>query len=311
MVDAGHILGSAMVILDIEDQEEKRDLRLVFSGDIGRDRRPILRDPSFIDRADVLIMESTYGDRAHPPDYDVDEALARIVNDAYRQQGKVIVPAFAVGRTQEIVYRLHRLREINRIPRDLMVYVDSPLAIDATGIYRLHPETYDQEMMHMLFDNHQDPFGFNMMRYTRATSESKELNTLQGPAVIISASGMAEAGRILHHLKNNVEDPRNTVLITGWQAPHTLGRRIVEKREKIRIFGEEYHLRARVETLNGLSGHADKDELVEWARHIQPRPGHTFLVHGEDEPAEALAANLRKEGFPRVAIPYPTNTFTV
>jgi metallo-beta-lactamase family protein len=195
----------------------------------------------------------------------------------------------------------------------LPIYVDSPLAIDATGIYRLHPEAYDEEIASfMLEDRHGDPFGFDMMRYTRTTAESKELNFLNDPAVIISASGMAEAGRILHHLKNNVEDPRNTILIVGWQAPHTLGRRLVEKQKEVKIFGESYQLRAQVETLNGLSAHADRSELLDWTGHLVKRPHHTFIVHGEDEAALALADALQKEHkFSNVYVPNRGQRFTI
>ena len=253
----------------------------MFSGDIGRPDRPILRDPAFLDRADVLLIESTYGNRYHGQSDEATDKLEKIVNETCKRGGKLIVPAFAVGRTQELVYRLHQLVESRDISPQLPIYVDSPLAIDATGIYRLHPEAYDEQTNEFLAnDHHNDPFGFDMMRYTRSTSESKELNFLRDPAVIISASGMAEAGRILHHLKNNVEDPRNTILIVGWQAPHTLGRRIVERQPKLRIFGEEYQLKAEVATINGLSAHADRAELLEWTGHLTKRPSNTFIVHG-------------------------------
>ncbi|MCP4417064.1 MAG: MBL fold metallo-hydrolase [Chloroflexi bacterium] len=311
--DAGHILGSAIVVLDIEDQDEKRDIRLVFSGDIGRPDRPILRNPAFLDRADVLLIESTYGNRYHANLDEATDKLEKIVNETCQRGGNLIVPAFAVGRTQELVYRLHKLVETRNISPNLPVYVDSPLAIDATGIYRLHPEAYDEETHQFLAeDQHGDPFGFDMMRYTRTTAESKELNFLRDPAVIISASGMAEAGRILHHLKNNIEDPRNTILIVGWQAPHTLGRRIVEKQPTVRIFGEEYQLKAQVATINGLSAHADRTELLEWASHLQKRPSHTFIVHGEEEASLALAEALRqKQGFAEVHVPQLGQKFKI
>lgn len=311
--DAGHILGSAIVVLDIADQDAGRDVRLVFSGDVGRPNRPILRDPTFLDSADVLLIESTYGNRYHDNIDEATDKLEKIVNQTYQRGGKLIVPAFAVGRTQELVYRLHKLVEARNIPPGLPVYVDSPLAIDATGIYRLHPEAYDEETHDFLSNGrHNDPFGFDMMRYTRATSESKELNFLREPAIIISASGMAEAGRILHHLKNNVEDPRNTILIVGWQAPHTLGRRIVEKQTKIRIFGEEYQLKAEVATINGLSAHADRAELLEWTGHLQKRPSHTFIVHGEEEASLSFADALHQEqGFANVTVPQLGQKFTV
>lgn len=311
--DAGHILGSAIVALDIEDREAGRDIRLVFSGDLGRPNRPILRDPTFINSADVLLIESTYGNRFHDDKIEATNKLERIVKETYQRGGKLIVPAFAVGRTQELVYRLHQLVAARDIPPNLPVYVDSPLAVDATGIYRLHPEAYDEELHQFLADGrNDDPFGFDMMRYTRTTAESKELNFLREPAIIISASGMAEAGRILHHLKNNIEDPRNTILIVGWQAPHTLGRRIVEKQAKVRIFGEEYQLRAQVETINGLSAHADRGELLEWTGHLQKRPSHTFIVHGEEDASIALAEALQREqGFAHAAVPQLGQKFTV
>ncbi len=311
--DAGHILGSAMVALDIEDQEAGRDVRLVFSGDIGRPMRPILRDPSFIDEADVLLIESTYGNRNHQPIEDASHRLKDIVNETYKHGGKLIVPAFAVGRTQELVYRLHQLVEARDIPHTLPVFVDSPLAIDATGIYRLHPEAYDEETAEFLISaRHNDPFGFEMMRYTRSTNESKELNFLREPAVIISASGMMENGRILHHLKNNIEDPRNTILVTGWQAPNTLGRRIVEGQNPVRIFGAEYQLKANVEIINGFSAHADRNELLEWAAHFSKRPSHTFVVHGELEPATALAdALVNQQGFQHAMVPEMHQSFEI
>ncbi len=311
--DAGHILGSAIVALDIEDKEQNRQVRLVFSGDLGRPDRPILRDPTFIDEADVLIVESTYGNRVHAPLDEASKKLETIINKTCKRGGKVIVPAFAVGRTQELVYRLHQLVESGDISPDLPVYVDSPLAIDATGIYRLHPEAYDQEIEDfMLADRHSDPFGFDMMHYTRATVQSKELNHLRQPAVIISASGMAEAGRILHHLKNNVEDPRNTILIVGWQAPDTLGRRIVEKQPKLRILGEEHRLKAEVASIHGFSAHADRPELLAWVGHFKKRPSHTFIVHGEPESAFAFADGLRGEqGLQNVNVPELGQGFTI
>lgn len=311
--DAGHILGSAIVVLDIEDEEEKRQIRLVFSGDLGRPDRPILRDPTFIDRADVLIIESTYGNREHAPLEEASKKLETIINTTCRRGGKVIVPAFAVGRTQELVYRLHQLVEARDISPDLPVYVDSPLAIDATGIYRLHPEAYDEEVAQFLLeDRHNDPFGFEMMYYTRSTAQSKELNFLRDPAVIISASGMAEAGRILHHLKNNVEDPRNTILIVGWQAPNTLGRRIVERQSRVKIFGEEYQLKAEVATINGFSAHADRSELLTWTGHMQKRPSRTFVVHGEEEVSLSFAETLSKEqGLKNVQVPEMGQRFTI
>ncbi|MCA9939628.1 MAG: MBL fold metallo-hydrolase [Anaerolineales bacterium] len=311
--DAGHILGSAIVALDIVDKETGQDVRLVFSGDLGRPDRPILRDPTFLQEADVLLIESTYGTREHESTDEASHLLEKVVNDTYRRGGKVIVPAFAVGRTQELVYRLHRSINDGKIPANLSVFVDSPLAIDATSVYRLHPEAYDDEVAEfMLTAPGSDPFGFERMQYTRAVYQSKALNDLREPAVIISASGMAETGRILHHLKNNIEDRHNTILIVGWQAPDTLGRRIVERQPEVRIFGEKYRLRARVESIQGFSAHADRGELLDWVAHFQRRPQHTYVVHGDEDVSLAFADTLRKTaGLPDVNVPTLGQTFTV
>jgi metallo-beta-lactamase family protein len=310
--DAGHILGSAMVALDIEDEETGRELRLVFSGDLGRPNRAILRDPTFLDEADILLVESTYGNREHAAVEETKGKLEKVVNETCKRGGRLIVPSFAVGRTQELVYALHQLVASRDISPDLPVYVDSPLAIDATSIYRLHPEAYDEEVFEFLAeDKHDDPFGFDMMAYTRSTNQSKELNFLREPAVIISASGMAEAGRILHHLKNNVENPNNTILIVGWQAPNTLGRRLVEKQPKVRILGEEYALRAQVVTINGFSAHADRSELLEWTGRFRVRAQHAYIVHGEEEASFALAGGLREQGYEDVNVPELGQSFVV
>jgi metallo-beta-lactamase family protein len=312
-VDAGHMLGSSIVILQLEDREENRDITLVFSGDLGQPGLPILRDPTKIDRADVLIMESTYGDRNHDSYADSERTLARIVNETYKRGGKLIIPAFAVGRTQEIVYALHKLSVARKIPL-LKIFVDSPLAVNVTEVFSAHPECYDAETRDFISGQAatRDPFGFRGLHYTRSVEESKELNFLREPAVIISASGMAETGRILHHLKNNIEDERNTVLIAGFQAEHTLGRRIEEKEESIKIFGEPYRLRAQVERITGFSAHADRDHLLGWAGAFKKKPVRTFLVHGEDKPLNALAEGLRKEvGLERVDVPDLGQSFGV
>lgn len=305
LLDAGHILGSSIVVLDIEDREAKRDVRLVFSGDLGRPNRPILRDPAVVERTDLLIMESTYGDRNHKSDAASDAELRDVIVETMQRGGKVIVPAFAVGRTQELVYRIHRLVRDGEISARLPIYVDSPLAVDVTAVYRVHPEAFDAEAHNFMLYNQRktDPFGFERLIYARSVEESKEINDLKGSAVIISASGMAEAGRILHHLKNNIEDERNTILIVGWTAPETLGRRIAEKSPSVRIFGEPYRLRARVATINGYSAHADRGELLAWAGGFVRPPARTWLVHGDETAALALADGLRAQGFPQVAVP--------
>ncbi|MBN1678876.1 MAG: MBL fold metallo-hydrolase [Anaerolineae bacterium] len=301
-LDAGHMLGSAIVLLDIEDRDAGRDVRLVFSGDLGRVGIPIIRDPETVEHADVLIMESTYGNRLHEPYPDAEKKLEQIVNDTYKRGGALIIPSFAVGRTQQLVYTLHRLIVQSDIP-SIPIFVDSPLAINATSVFRLHPEAYDAEIREFMLKEG-DPFGFDQVRYTRSVEQSKELNFMREPFIVISASGMAENGRILHHLRNRVEDPRNTILIVGWQAPNTLGRCIVEREPVVRIFGEEHRLQAHVEVLNGFSGHADRDELLAWAQAITKRPRRTFLVHGEEEAALALADSLKSEaGYEQVDVP--------
>jgi len=304
--DAGHMLGSAIVVLDVE--EGKRTTRLAFSGDLGRPNMPILRDPTRLTEADVLIMESTYGGRSHESYDNATTTLERVVNESYKRGGKVIIPAFAVGRTQQIAFALNTLyHDPKRRFPNMPVFVDSPLAVDVTGIFRLHPDSYrDETRKALLEDPDGDLFGFHRLSYIRHVEDSKALNDLDEPCIIISASGMAEAGRILHHLKNNIENPRNTVLIVGWQAPDTLGRRLVEKQPVVRIFGEEYSLRARVEVINGFSGHADHDELRTWAAAFRRKPRRTFLVHGEGESFPAVREMLQKElGFQNVTIPEP------
>jgi len=302
--DAGHILGSAMVVLDIEDKEEKKSFRFLFSGDLGRPDRPILRDPFPVKNADVLIMESTYGDRLHEGTDEANDKLEKIINETIQKGGKVIVPSFAVGRTQELVYTLRGLIETGKISHNLPVFVDSPLAIDTTGIYRLHPEAYDEKAYQILLESKNgDPFGFEMMRYTRTVTESKLLNKMEEPAIIISASGMAEAGRILHHLKNNVEDPKNTILFVGWQAPNTLGRRLVEREKFVKILGREYKRRARVEKINGFSAHADRNEMTDWLDNFEKRPEKTFIVHGDEEASLSFAKHIGKRGFTSIKVP--------
>ena len=301
-LDAGHILGSAITVLDIEEKGQAR--RLVFSGDLGRPGLPILRDPEKVRQADVLIMESTYGNRTHESREEAERTLRRVINDTYRRRGKVVIPAFAVGRTQELVYALHRLADAHKIP-DLPVFVDSPLAVNVTEIFRLHPECYDEEMREFLNSDHQrDPFGFRRLRYIRNVEDSKALNFRQDSAVIISASGMCEAGRILHHLKNTIGDPANTVLFVGFQAEHTLGRRILDGQERVRIFGEEHLVRADVESIEGYSAHADQGELLGWVQGFdRQRLRQVFLVHGEEEAALVLAEGVRALGVRDVRVP--------
>ncbi|MBU0675055.1 MAG: MBL fold metallo-hydrolase [Proteobacteria bacterium] len=313
LVDAGHMLGSAHIVLDIQDNETGKPVRLVFSGDIGRPGIPIIRDPQpIIEGADVLIMESTYGNRSHPPYPESEKELKRIVEETTRRGGSLLIPAFAVGRTQQLVYSLHKLFTAGELPK-IPIYVDSPLATRATDVFRLHPEAYDAEIRaFMLQDRDNNPFGFESIRYTGSIAESKELSASDKPAIIISASGMMEGGRILHHLKSRIADPRSTILISGWQAPYTLGRRIIDGEKIVRIFGEEHEVKARVEVLTGFSGHADREGLLAWAGAMTKKPRLTLVVHGEESSANALAETLRSElGFPVVHIPDPSQSFTV
>jgi len=309
--EAGHMLGSASVILDIEEDGQHK--RLVFSGDIGRKNLPILRDPEFVDGADFIIMESTYGQRYHEAPGEAKEALKQAVLEVCDQRGKLIVPSFAVGRTQEIVYALHELTDKNEIP-PIEIYVDSPLAVNATEIFRLHPELYDQETRDFLDESRsRNPFGFENVTYIRKVQDSKALNDIDYPAVIISASGMCEAGRILHHLKNNITNPHNTILFVGFQAEHTLGRKILEGWPVVPIFGGEYEVKARVVKIDGYSAHADHNGLINWLTMAQKHSDlkKLFLVHGELESAMALAEAAREQGINEVHIPERGQKFTL
>jgi metallo-beta-lactamase family protein len=307
-VDAGHILGSASVILDAT--ENGRTTRLVFSGDIGRNGLPIIRDPQIPDGADAIIMESTYGDREHESVSGARAQLATVIRDTAARGGRVLVPSFAVGRTQELVYDLHGLAREGAIP-NIPIFIDSPLAIDATSVFEMHPDVFDDT--EYLVRHTPDLFRFDLLRYTRDVQESKALNTMQGPMVVIAASGMAESGRILHHLANGASDPRNTILIVGFQAEHTLGRRIVERRPMITVFGDEIPLRARVEVITGYSAHADRQELTTWAERVRdgsPRLGTVWLVHGEPAAQDELSLRMRALGF-TVGCPAPGERHTL
>jgi len=294
-VDAGHILGSASMILDCTEKGTTK--RLVFAGDIGRWGQPIIRDPQPPSGgADLVIMESTYGDRDHPPVEDMRDRLGAVIRETAAKGGRIMVPAFAVGRTQELLYDLHCLAREKKIP-EIPIYIDSPLAVSATGVFASHPDVFDRG--EALVREVADLFEFGMVRYTRDVKESKALNEQRGPLIVISASGMAEVGRIQHHLKNGASDPRNSILIVGFQAEHTLGRRIVERRPMLRIFGEEVPLRARVEVLNGYSAHGDRTELTRWLDAVRgsgPAP-RVALVHGEPPAQDALAARLGARGY--------------
>jgi metallo-beta-lactamase family protein len=307
LVDAGHLLGSAMVALAID--AGGREHSLTFTGDLGRAGQPILRPPASVPPADLLISESTYGGETHPPVDLLADSLGDVVRRTVERGGKLLVPAFSLGRTQAVVYFLHQLVRSGRLT-DLPIYVDSPLAADATEVYRLHPECFDEATALMLEDD-PDVFGGRRIRYLRTVEESKQLNDRQEPCVIIAASGMCEAGRILHHLKHNIEDQRNTILIVGYQAPDTLGHRLVEKQPEVRVYDRRCQVRAEVVVMNGFSSHADQGDFLTYLGPLAGRVHKVRLVHGEWARAEALAHALRQQGFTDVAIPEHGETASV
>ena len=301
-VDAGHILGSASVVLDCTEKGVTK--RLVFSGDVGRSGLAIIRDPVPPKGADAVILESTYGNRDHESVEGARAHLARVVRETAARGGRILIPAFAVGRTQEMLYNLHSLVREGAIP-SIPVYVDSPLAIDTTTVFQMHPEAFDQseEMVKRV----KELFDFPLLKFTRDVEESKAINAARGPMIVIAASGMMEAGRILHHLASGASDPRNTILIVGFQAEHTLGRRIVERQPVLRIFGDEIPLRAQVEIINGYSAHADRTELSAWLDQVKstsPNLGPVWLVHGEPEVQDAYSTALVAKGY-TVSCPQP------
>ena len=305
---AGHMLGAATVELNLRDKPGDKPTKLVFSGDIGRTKVPILRDPQVVEGADYIIMEATYGNRNHEKKIDATKVLKQVAQETWDAGGKLIIPAFSVGRTQEIVYRLNLLAEEDQLPK-MKVFVDSPLAVNATDVFRSHVECFDDEMVNaILEEDDQDPLMFRDLIYVRKTELSKALNHLQEPAIIISASGMCEGGRILHHLKNNIEKENTTVLFAGYQAPHTLGRILLDQSlDKIKIYGEEYEVNCKVAKLEGSSGHADQDELLDWAKETCDKGDvkNIALVHCEIEPAEEFKSKLAKRKIQPAMIPAP------
>jgi metallo-beta-lactamase family protein len=301
--DAGHLLGSTSMLLT------SGKTRLCFSGDVGRPNLPIIPDPEPCPEADYLILESTYGNRLHQPLELVADKLADAVNRTAGRGGKIIVPAFALGRTQQLILVLHELAREKRIPA-IPIFIDSPLAVKMTGVFRKHKEAFDAETK-AYSGRGEDAFSFPRLKFIQDVNESKALNDLRGPFMVISASGMAEAGRILHHLKNNVQDPRNTILITGYQAEHTLGRKIVDKQHEVPIFGDPMRLRAEVVKLNELSGHADQHELLDWIEPVARKLKKIFLVHGEPLQQQALAAAIHERYGTDVEIPARGDSFVL
>ncbi len=304
--EAGHILGSASVNLRVT---EDGGHRIVFSGDIGRKNLPIIRDPDPpVGPVDTLIIESTYADRDHESTDQAEQRLGEVIRRVAARGGKILIPAFAVGRTQEVVYSIHQLYRAGAIP-NIPVFVDSPLAVDATTVFRMHPEVFDRR--EKLIERMDSIFDFPLLQYVRDVADSKRLNSINGPAIIISASGMAEAGRILHHLANHVSDHRNMVLFIGFQAEHTLGRRIQEGATEIKIFGETVTRRAEVETIGGYSAHADRTELREWVKALGGPVKRAFVVHGEPEAAEAMRTLLLESGVGEVTVPRLGESFVL
>jgi len=291
-IDAGHVLGSSSILVDVKMNGHRR--RIAFSGDIGRRGLPILRDPTLPTHADYVLMESTYGNRTHSPVKRMGDQLLDAIETARARGGKIIIPSFALERTQEIVFALNRLLKKGLL-EPIPVYVDSPLTVNLTEVFRSHTECYDAETT--AFDQqHGDPFGFGLLTMIESVDQSKRLNLINEPAIIISASGMCEGGRVVHHLRNSIEDSRNMVVIVGYQAQHTLGRRIVERRQRVRIFGVERDLNAEVRVLNSFSAHADKDELLWWAEGCGQQVRQYFMVHGDLDQCEALASHLQERG---------------
>ncbi|MCL2293549.1 MAG: MBL fold metallo-hydrolase [Spirochaetes bacterium] len=300
--DAGHILGSSLVVLDIKDTNGK-DIRFAATGDLGRKNKPIIRDPEIIPNPDYLVIESTYGDRLHENKDDAEKRLAEIIRVTAKRGGRIIIPAFAIERTQELIYHLHLLTDRKEIPDNIPIYVDSPMATNATSIFRVHPGCYDAETHEAFIKHHKNPFGFNALRYTTSVEDSKRINDIKGPVIIISADGMCEAGRITHHLTQAIEKPENTILIVGFMAHQTLGRKIKEKHKTVKIFGEPYDLKAQVECIDSFSAHADYEEIKEYMSQLDlERLKRVFLVHGESESQDNLKKELKSIGVKDVKI---------
>ena len=305
--NAGHILGSALVQLDIKS-DHGHNHRLLFSGDLGQPNQPILRHYEYPAGADILLIESTYADRFHPSADDVELKLERMLKSIDRHNAKLLIPAFSVGRTQQIIYYLNRIAERGKFPREVKVFIDSPLSQKATKIYANHREVYNEEARAMLAAG-KDPLVFPGMQFVGTPEESMALNDMPGPMIIIAASGMCEGGRVLHHLKHCIQDPDNIILIVGFQAENTLGRRVVEKKSPLRVLGEEIELKAQVEVINALSAHADRVGLTDWLREVKDNVRHAFAVHGEPEKVAAMVELMKDHGLANAVAPLPGQTY--
>ena len=307
--NAGHILGSALVQLDISS-DHGHNHRILFSGDLGQPNQPILRHYEYPSGADVLLIESTYADKLHPSADDVEARLEEYLKYIDRRNSKLLVPAFSVGRTQQIIYYLNKLAAKGKLPREVKVFIDSPLSQKATRIYASHREVYNDEARVMIAGG-MDPLTCPNMAFVGTPEESMALNAAPGPMIIIAASGMCEGGRVLHHLKHCASDPDNIILICGFQAENTLGRRLVEKRDPVKVLGEEVPLKARVEVINALSAHADRAGLADWIDEIKDNVRHAFAVHGEPEKVSAMVKLLGEHGVPNAVAPSPGQTYRI
>jgi metallo-beta-lactamase family protein len=298
--DAGHILGSAMAYITVKKNGQKTNI--LCSGDLGRKNKPIIRDPDLVPAPDYIVLESTYGNRRHGSTDDAIKKLGEIARRTVENKGRIIIPAFAIERTQELVYYFHLLVDEGTIP-EIPIFVDSPMATNATTIFQVHPECYSREVYEAFTKHHKNPFGFNSLHFTTSVSESKALNNHPGPMIIISADGMCEAGRIQHHLINSIEDPNTTILTVGYMAQNTLGRRIRNKETEVKIHGTWFKRKAEVEEINAFSAHADYFEATEWldaldTSHLRK----ILLVHGEPKAQTYFKEYLEKNGYPNVEI---------
>lgn len=299
--EAGHILGSALTVLTIKDQEDQKVKRLAFTGDLGRANMPLIRNPYQIEEVEYLMLESTYGNRLHESILEAEGKLAEIVKTTAARGGKILVPAFSLGRTQEIIYSLHKLIDEQKIP-PLPIYVDSPLSVNLTEVFRKNLGVLDEETQKIFVNGKEDPFEFEQLRYISSVEESKALNNHNGPCVIISSSGMCEHGRILHHLKNSIEDHRNTLIIVGFQAQNTLGRKLIEKENPVNIFGKPYAVKMEIKIMNAYSAHADRSDLLDYAKKVRGLK-KLILVHGEDQACMDLQAAMQGNGITEVIVP--------
>ncbi|MCI7565598.1 MAG: MBL fold metallo-hydrolase [Treponema sp.] len=312
--DAGHILGSAFanVTINPNPKHPEKETRLLFTGDIGRKCKPIIRNPATnMPAPDYIYLESTYGDKLHDNHDFAMHELERIVREACARKGKIIIPSFAIERAQELVFYLHLLTDQKKIPV-VPIYVDSPMATNATSVFRVHPECYDESVNEAFLKHHKNPFGFNSLKYTTSVEESKELNDKEGPMIIIAADGMCEAGRVLYHLANEISNPKNTIMIVGYMAENTLGRRIFDGEEVVKILGDEYPVKAKVERCNGFSAHADYNEMIEWLGEIDTsRLKKIFLIHGELDQQKGFKQHLEDAGYKDVEIIEPGKEYTL